>query len=131
MLYAKDALAVDLEETAYAPDSTTIDLCLSLFPWARFRTTKAAVKLHMLLDLRGTVREKRPVDRTTGLRSDHTVVLDGMKTAALYPEPLSRVAFYDAEHKRRLVFLADNFALPAPTIADLSKSRWQIELLFK
>ncbi len=193
VLYAKDALAVDLEETAYALDSTTIDLCLSLFPWARFQPTKAAVKLHTLLDLRGNipcfvhvspgkmhdvnvldrlliepaafyvmdrayidyhrlrrfttagaffvtrtksnlrcaVREKRPVDRTTGLRSDHTIVLNGIKTAALYPEPLRRVAFYDVEHKRRLVFLTNNFALPALTIAGLYKSRWQIELFFK
>ena len=192
-LYAKDVLAVDLEQTAYALDSTTIDLCLSLFPWARFRTTKAAVKLHALLDLRGnipcfvhvspgkmhdvnvldrlliepaafyvmdrayldyhrlrrfttsgaffvtrakrnlrcTVRDVRPVDRTTGLRSDHTIVLNGMKTASLYPEPLRRVAFYDAEHKRRLVFLTNNFDLPALTIAGLYKSRWQIELFFK
>ena len=193
LLYAKDALAVDLEETAYALDSTTIDLCLSLFPWARFQPTKAAVKLHTLLDLRGNipcfvhvspgkmhdvnvldrlliepaafyvmdrayidyhrlrrfttagaffvtrtksnlrcaVREKRPVDRTTGLRSDHTIVLNGIKTAALYPEPLRRVTFYDTEHKRRLVFLTNNFALPALTIAGLYKSRWQIELFFK
>jgi len=193
VLYAKDALAVDLEETAYALDSTTIDLCLSLFPWARFRTTKAAVKLHTLLDLRGNipcfvhvapgkmhdvnvldrlliepgafyvmdrayidyhrlrrfttagaffvtrtksnlrcaVREKRPVDRTTRLRSDHTIVLNGIKTAALYSEPLRRVAFYDAAHKRRLVFLTNNFALSALTIAGLYKSRWQIELFFK
>jgi hypothetical protein len=193
VLYATDALAVDLEQTAYALDSTTVDLCLSLFPWARFQTTKAAVKLHTLLDLRGNIpcfvhvspgkmhdvnvldrlliepaafyvmdrayldyrrlrrfttagaffvtrakrnlrctrREKRPVDRTTGLRSDHTIVLDGIKTAALYPEPLRRVAFYDAENKRRLVFLTNNFALPALTIAGLYKSRWQIELFFK
>ena len=193
VLYATDALAVDLEQTAYALDSTTIDLCLSLFPWARFRTTKAAVKLHTLLDLRGNipcfvhvspgkmhdvnvldrlliepaafyvmdrayldyrrlrrfttagaffvtrakrnlrcaVREKRPVDRGTGLRSDHTIVLEGTKTAALYPEPLRRVAFYDDTHKRRLVFLTNNFALPALTIAGLYKSRWQIELFFK
>jgi len=193
VLYAKDELAVDLEDTAYALDSTTIDLCLSLFPWARFQPTKAAVKLHTLLDLRGnipcfvhvspgkmhdvnvldrlliepaafyvmdrayidyhrlrrfttagaffvtraksnlrcTVREKRPVDRTTGLRSDHTIVLNGIKTAALYPEPLRRVAFDDVEHKRRLVFLTNNFALPALTIAGLYKSRWQIELFFK
>ena len=193
VLYAKDALAVDLEQTAYALDSTTIDLCLSLFPWARFRATEAAVKLHTLLDLRGNIpcfvhvspgkmhdvnvldrlliepaafyvmdrayldyhrlrrfttsgaffvtRPKRnlrcairavcPVDRTSGVRSDHTIVLNGMKTASLYPEPLRRVAFYDAEHKRRLVFLTNNLALPALTIAGLYKSRWQIELLFK
>jgi hypothetical protein len=71
------------------------------------------------------------VDRTKGLRSDHTIVLNGMKTASLYPEPLRRVAFYDAEHKRRLVFLTNNFDLPALTIAGLYKSRWQIELFFK
>ena len=192
-LYAKDALNIELDATVYALDATTIDLCLSLFPWARFQTTKAAVKLHTLLDLRGnipcfvhvspgkmhdvnvldrlliepaafyvmdrayidyhrlrrfttagaffvtraksnlrcTVREKRPVHRTTGLRSDHTIVLNGIKTAALYPEPLRRVAFYDVEHKRRLVFLTNNFALPALTIAGLYKSRWQIELFFK
>jgi IS4 transposase len=193
VLYATDPLAVDLEQTVYAMDSTTIDLCLSLFPWAGFRTTKAAVKLHTLLDLRGnipcfvhvspgkmhdvnvldrlpiepaafyvmdrayldyhrlrrfttagaffvtrakrnlrcTIRDVRPVDRTTGLRSDHTIVLNGIKTAALYPEPLRRVAIYDAEHKRRLVFLTNNFALPPLTIAGLYKSRWQIELFFK
>ena len=192
-LYAKDALNIELDATVYALDATTIDLCLSLFPWARFQTTKAAVKLHTLLDLRGnipcfvhvspgkmhdvnvldrlliepaafyvmdrayidyhrlrrfttagaffvtraksnlrcTVREKRPVHRTTGLRSDHTIVLNGIKTAALYPEPLRRVAFYDVEHKRRLVFLTNNLALPALTIAGLYKSRWQIELFFK
>ena len=71
------------------------------------------------------------MDRTTGLRSDHTIVVEGIKTATLYPEPLRRVAFYDAEHKRRLVFLTNNFALPALTIAGLYKSRWQIELFFK
>lgn len=193
MLYTKDALAVDLEQTAYALDSTTIDLCLSLFPWARIRSTKAAVKLLTLLDLRGNilcfvhispgkmhdvnvldrlliepaafyvidrayldyrrlrrfttagaffvtrakrnllcaVREKRPVDRGTGLRSGHTIVLEGIKTASLYPEPLRRVAFYDVEHKRRLVFLTNNFAIPELTIAGLYKSRWQIELFFK
>jgi hypothetical protein len=189
VLYAKDALAVDLNQTAYALDSTTIDLCLSLFPWAGFRKTKATVKLHTLLDLRGNipcfvrvtpgkvhdvnvlvqlliepaafyvmdrayldhhrlrrfttagaffvtrsksnlrcaVREKRPVDRTTGLRSDHTIVLNGIKTAALYPKPLRRVEFYDTENKRRLVFLTDSFALPALTMAGLYKSRWQID----
>ena len=193
VLYAQDPLAVDLEQTAYAMDSTTIDLCLSLFPWAKFQTTKAAIKLHTLMDLRGnipcfvhvspakmhdvnvldrlliepaafyvmdrgyidfhrlrrfttagaffvtrakrnlhcTVRGKRSVDRTTGLRSDHTIVVEGIKTATLYPEPLRRVAFYDAEHKRRLIFLTNNFALPALTIAGLYRSRWQIELFFK
>ena len=185
MLYASDPLAVDLEQTVYAMDSTTIDLCLSLFPWAHFRTAKAAVKLHTLLDLRGnipcfvhvspgkthdvnvldrlliepaafyvmdrayldyrrlrrftiagaffvtrakrnlrcTIRDVRPVDRTTGLRSDHTIVLNGIKTATLYPESLRRGAFYDVEHKRRIVFITNNFAIPALTIAGLYKCR--------
>jgi len=193
VLYASDPLAVDLEQTVYAMDSTTIDLCLSLFPWAHFRTAKAAVKLHTLLDLRGnipcfvhvspgkthdvnvldrlliepaafyvmdrayldyrrlrrftiasaffvtrakrnlrcTIRDVRPVDRTTGLRSDHTIVLNGIKTATLYPESLRRGAFYDVEHKRRIVFITNNFAIPALTIAGLYKCRWQIELFFK
>jgi len=192
-LYGKEPLAVDLQQTVYALDSTTIDLCLSLFPWAKFRRRKGAVKLHTLLDLRGNIpcfvhishgkmhdvtvldelpiepgafyvmdrgyvdfkrlhrftagaaffvtrgkrnldctrRERRPVDKTTGLRSDQTIVLAGPKSSRLYPEPLRRVAFYDAESKRRLVFLTNNFALPALTIARLYKCRWQVELFFK
>jgi len=192
-LYASDALAVELEETVYALDSTTIDLCLSLFPWARFRRRKGAVKLHTLIDLRGNIpcfvhishgkmhdvmaldylplepgafyvmdrgyvdfrrlhrftqasaffvtrgkrnldctrRSRRAVDKTTGLRSDQTIVLAGPKSSRLYPDPLRRVAFYDAENGRRLVFLTNNFALPALTIARLYKSRWQVELFFK
>lgn len=192
-LYQHESLAVDLQQTVYALDSTTIDLCLSLFPWAKFRRRKGAVKLHTLVDLRGNIpcfvhishgkmhdvtvldqlpiepgafyvmdrgyvdfqrlrrfaastaffvtrgkrnldctrRERRPVDKTTGLRSDQTIVLAGPKSSRLYPEPLRRVAFYDAENKRRLVFLTNNFALPALTIAQLYKSRWQVELFFK
>lgn len=192
-LYQHESLAVDLQQTVYALDSTTIDLCLSLFPWAKFRRRKGAVKLHTLVDLRGNIpcfvhishgkmhdvtvldqlpiepgafyvmdrgyvdfqrlrrfaastpffvtrgkrnldctrRERRPVDKTTGLRSDQTIVLAGPKSSRLYPEPLRRVAFYDAENKRRLVFLTNNFALPALTIARLYKSRWQVELFFK
>ena len=192
-LYASEPLAVELEQTVYALDSTTIDLCLSLFPWARFRRRKGAVKLHTLLDLRGSIpcfvhishgkmhdvtaldlvpiepgafyvmdrgyvdflrlyrftqgsaffvtrgkrnldctrRERRAVDKTTGLRSDQTIVLAGPKSSRLYPDPLRRIAFYDAEHDRRLVFLTNNFALPALTIARLYKSRWQVELFFK
>jgi len=97
----------------------------------RFTTAGAFFVTRAKRNLRCTRREKRPVDRTTGLRSDHTIVLDGIKTATLYPEPLRRVAFYDAENQRRLVFLTNNFALPALTIAGLYKSRWQIELFFK
>ncbi len=192
-LYANEPLAVDLEQTVYALDSTTIDLCLSLFPWAKFRRRKGAIKLHTLLNLRGSIpcfvhishgkmhdvtvldqlpiepgafyvmdrgyvdflrlhrfttgaaffvtrckrnldctrRVRRPVDKTTGLRSDQTIVLAGPKSSRFYPDPLRRVAFYDAERKRRLVFLTNNFALPALTIARLYKCRWQVELFFK
>jgi uncharacterized protein DUF4372/DDE family transposase len=192
-LYASEPLGVELEQTVYALDSTTIDLCLSLFPWARFRRHKAAVKLHTLLDLRGNIptfvrithgkthdvtvldhlpivpgafyvmdrgyvdfrrlhrfttcsaffvtrakrgldftrRARRRVDKTTGLRSDQTIVLAGPRTSRLYPDPLRRVVFYDAENDRRFVFLTNNFDLPALTIAKLYKCRWQIELFFK
>ena len=192
-LYAQEPLAVDLEQTVDALDSTTIDLCLSLFPWAKFRRRKGAVKLHTLLDLRGNIpcfvhvshgkmhdvtvldqlpiepgafyvmdrgyvdfarlyrftqhaaffvtrgkrnldctrRARRPVDNSTGLRSDQTIVLAGLKSSRLYPDSLRRVAFYDDKHRRRLVFLTNNFALPALTIARLYKCRWQVELFFK
>jgi len=192
-LYAGEPLSVDLKQTVYALDSTTIDLCLSLFPWAKFRRRKGAVKLHTLLDLRGNIpcfihishgkmhdvnvldllpiepgafyamdrgyvdyerlyrftqggaffvtrgkrnldctrRARRPVDKTTGLRSDQTIVLAGPKSSRLYPDPLRRIAFYDAENERRLVFLTNNFTLPALTIARLYKCRWQVELFFK
>ena len=192
-LYADEALGVELEQTVYALDSTTIDLCLSLFPWARFRRRKGAVKLHTLVDLRGNIptfvrithgkthdvtvldhlpiepgafyvmdrgyvdfqrlhrfttcsaffvtrakrgldftrRARRRVDKTTGLRSDQTIVLVGSKTSRLYPDPLRRVVFYDAENDRRFVFLTNNFTLPALTIAKLYKCRWQVELFFK
>jgi hypothetical protein len=192
-LYAHEPLAVDLEQTVYALDSTTVDLCLSLFPWARFRRRKGAIKLHTLLDVRGNIpcfihvspgkthdvtvldqlpiepgafyvmdrgyvdfarlhrftasaaffvtrgkrnldctrRARRPIDKISGLRSDQTIVLAGPKSSRLYPDPLRRVAFYDAESARRLVFLTNNFALPALTIARLYKCRWQVELFFK
>ena len=192
-LYADEPLGVELEHTAYAFDSTTIDLCLSLFPWARFRRRKGAVKLHTLLDLRGNIpcfvrvshgktsdvsaldhlpiepgafyimdrgyidfqrlyrfttgsaffvtrgkrgldftrRARRRVDKTTGLRSDQTIVLVGPKTSRLYPDPLRRIVFYDAENDRRFVFLTNNFTFPALTIARLYRCRWQVELFFK
>jgi hypothetical protein len=192
-LYADEPLGVELQQTVYALDSTTIDLCLSLFPWAPFRRRKGAVKLHTLLDLRGSIpcfvhishgkthdvtaldhlpiepgafyvmdkgyvdferlyrfeqahaffvtrgkrnldasrRQRRAVDRTTGLRSDQTIVLAGPKSSRLYPDPLRRIAFYDADNQRRFVFLTNNFVLPALTIARLYKCRWKVELFFK
>lgn len=192
-LYVGDPLAVDLEQTVYALDATTIDLCLSLFPWARFRRRKGAVKLHTLLDLRGNIpcfihisdgkmhdvtaldhlpiesgafyvmdrgyvdfarlhrftqqaaffvtrakknldatrRQRRVVDKSTGLRCDQTIVLAGPKSSRLYPDPLRRVAYYDEPTQRRFVFLTNNFTLPALNVAQLYQSRWQVELFFK
>ncbi len=192
-LYAHDPIGVDLKQTLYALDSSTIDLCLSLFPWARFRKHKAAVKMHTLLDLHGNIptfiritegklhdvnildeflpepgafyvmdrgyidferlflftlcsaffvvrtkenvllerRYSRPVDRTTGLRSDHTVILTAIDSAKAYSDPLRRVTYFDAEKAKRLKFLTNNFVLPALTIAQIYKCRWQVELFFK
>lgn len=192
-LYADERFGVDLEQTTYALDATTIDLCLTLFPWAPFRRQKAAVKLHTLLDLRGNIptlirissgkmhevkvldelgiepgafyimdkgyldfarlfrlhrqaaffviraksnlactrRESRVVDKSSGLRSDQTIALTGPLVSQKYPEPLQRVSYYDGEHRRKLVFLTNNFTLPALTITQLYRRRWQIELFFK
>src|SRR6266513_121121 len=192
-LYAQDPIGVELNASLYALDSTTIDLCLSLFPWAQFRQHKAAVKMHTLLDLHGNIptfiqitdgkvhdvnildeilpeagafyvmdrgyvdferlfifelcsaffvvrtkgnvllqrRYSRPVDKTTGLRSDHTVILTAIDSAKAYPDPLRRVTYFDAEKEKRLKFLTNNFALPALTIAQIYKCRWQVELFFK
>jgi hypothetical protein len=190
-LYINEPFGIDLNNTVYALDSTTIDLCLALFPWARFRKNKGAVKLHTLLDLRGNIpsfiditdgkvhdvnvldilifeagsfyimdrgyidfkrlyalhqalaffvtRAKsnlkcrrlysRPVDKTTGLRCDQTIVLT--QSFEDYPEQLRRVKFYDAENDLYLTFLTNNFTLDALTIAKLYKCRWQVELFFK
>ena len=192
-LYVHDHFGVDLAQTAYALDTTTIDLCLSVFPWARFRATKAAVKMHTLLDLRGNIpsfihisdgkmhevnvldllipeagsfyimdrgftdfsrlfvlqqacaffviRAKsnlacrrvysHPVDKSTGLRCDQTIALTGLKSSQDYPQHLRRIKFFDAEHNQELVFLTNNFDLPALTIAQLYRCRWQVELFFK
>ena len=170
-LYSGDSLGVDLDNTVYALDSSTIDLCLSLFEWAPFRSTKAAIKLHTLLDLRGAIpafihisdgklhdvnvldmltfeagaffvtRAKSPMaarrvysaptDRTTGVFSDQQVMLNGHYSAKKYPEHLRRVRFKDPESGKTLIFLTNNTALPALTIAALYKSRWQVELFFK
>ena len=192
-LYAHDPIGVDLDHSLYALDSTTIDLCLSLFPWAKFRRHKAAVKMHTLLDLHGNIptfisitdgkvhdvnildeilpeagafyvmdrgyvdferlyvftlsaaffvvrtksnvllqrRYSHPVDKTTGVRSDHTVILTAIDSVKAYPEPLRRVSYLDVETRKRFKFLTNNFTLPALTIAQIYKSRWQVELFFK
>ena len=192
-LYAQDAIGVELTESLYALDSTTIDLCLSLFSWAKFRQHKAAVKMHTLLDLHGNIptfigitdgkvhdvnildeilpepgafyvmdrayvdferlfvftlcsaffvvraktnvvlqrRYSHSVDRLTGLRSDHTVILTTLESASVYPDALRRIHYYDADTKKRFRFLTNNFVLPALTIAHIYKSRWQVELFFK
>jgi hypothetical protein len=193
VLYANEDLGLDIDATIYALDSTTIDLCLSLFPWAHFRRTKAAVKLHVLLNLRGNIPEfihisdalyhevnildvliplpgafylmdrayldfrrlydmnqassffvtrarKRfnfrrrythPVDRSSGLICDQTIVLTSFYPAKKYPAVLRRIRFFDVEKQETLVFLTNNFQLDALTITKLYKARWQVELFFK
>ena len=152
-LHTDEDLGVDLNATVYALDSTTIDLCLSVFPRARFRRTKGAIKLHTLLNLHGALyrlhtarslfvtrakanfkfrhRYSHPVDRTTGLICDQTVLLSTFYPAKAYPEPLRRIKFFDVTTDLRLVFLTNDFASPALTIVRLYKLRWQIELFFK
>jgi|SRR5665213_1418647 len=192
-LYADDTLGVDLDASLYALDSTTIDLCLALFPWARFRTRKAAVKMHTLLDLQGNIpafihvsdgkmhdvhaldridiepgayyamdrayldferlyrftlssaffvtrskknvllqrRYSHPVDKSTGVSSDQTVILTSFESASAYPDPLRLVSYRDPGTGKRLKFLTNNFTLPAPTVAQIYKQRWQVELFFK
>ena len=192
-LYAGEDFGVELSNTVYALDATTIDLCLSMFPWALFRSAKAAVKLHTLLDLRGAIptfihisdgklhdvnvldliiieagayyimdrgyldferlyaldqaggffvtRAKRnldarrlysaKVDRSTGLISDQTIALNGFYAAKHYPGYLRRIRYRDPETGKVLVFLTNQFTLPALTICALYKSRWQVELFFK
>jgi hypothetical protein len=192
-LYARDPIGVDLDHSLYALDSTTIDLCLSLFPWARFRKHKAAVKMHTLLDLRGNIptfirvtdgsvhdvnvldqilpetgafyvmdrgyvdfkrlyvfplcsaffvvrtkqnirlqrRYSRPVDKATGIRSDQTVILTTLESAKAYPDALRRIGYRDPITEKRLTFLTNNFVLPALTIAEIYRCRWQVELFFK
>src|SRR5207302_38690 len=192
-LYAQDPIGVELDQSLYALDSTTIDLCLSLFPWAKFRKHKGAVKMHTLLDLHGNIptfigitdgkvhdvnildeifpeagafyvmdrgyvdferlyiftlsaaffvvrtksnvllqrRYSHPVDKSTGVRSDHTVILTAIDSVKAYPDTLRRVSYLDVKTRKRFKFLTNNFTLPAITIAQIYKSRWQVELFFK
>jgi transposase len=192
-LYANESIDVPQVRDLYALDSTTIDLCLALFPWAKFRKHKAAVKMHTLLDLRGSIptfiritdgkvhdvnilddiaiepgafyvmdrgyidfgrlyrftlssaffvvrtkanvllqrRYSRPVDKSTGLRSDHTVILTSFGSASVYPDPLRRVTYCDPDTGKRLKFLTNNFMLPPLVIAESYKKRWAVELFFR
>jgi len=192
-VYRDEPFGVELSETVYAFDSTTIDLCLSLFPWGQFRRRKSAVKLHTLLDVRGSIptsvyvtggqvhdvnlldellleagafylldrgyvdfarlytftqacaffitrakknmqfyrRCSRPVERSTGVRCDQTILLTGIRTAQRYPDPLRRIHYCDAEKGSRLTFLSNNFLLPPLMIAQLYRARWQVELFFR
>ena len=192
-LYADEDFGVQLDETVYALDATIIDLCLSVFPWAKFRKSKGAVKLHTLLDLRGAIptvvsitdgkvhelnildrliaeigaiyimdrgyldferlfllnqapaffivrskantRVRRlyslPVDKSCGLRCDQIVVPEGFYSKKAYPAKLRRIKYFDDQHKKNLVFLTNHFTLPAFTVAELYRCRWQIELFFK
>jgi hypothetical protein len=192
-MYAHDPMGVDLDQSLYALDSTTIDLCLSLFPWAHFRRRKGAVKMHTLLDLHGSIptfiritagkvhdvnildeiipeagafyvmdrgyidferlylftlcsaffvvrtkenillerRYSHPVDKSTGVRSDQTVILTAVESAKAYPDPLRRIGYLDVETRKRFKFLTNNFMLPALIISQIHKCRWQVELFFK
>lgn len=192
-LYAKDDIGLELEEMVYALDSTTIDLCLTLFPWAKFRRRKAAVKMHTLIDIHGSIPVfihvsdgkmhdvnildmleietgaiylvdrgyidferlyniqknnayfvtlaksnmkfrriySHQSDISSGIHSDQTIMLTGQKSRIEYPEKLRRVHFYDAEHRKHLYFLTNNFSYSSGIIAKLYKQRWQIELFFK
>jgi len=192
-LYAEEDLGLELDNTVYALDASTIDLCLSVFPWALFRSTKSAVKLHTLLDLRGNIptfihvsdgklhdvnvldillpeagafyimdrgyldferlftlqlagaffviraksntqyqrRYSRPVDKSTSVQCDQTVILTGVTTTKDYPQPLRRIKYHDETTGKTFNFLTNNFAIPAETIADLYRYRWQVELFFK
>jgi hypothetical protein len=192
-LYADADLGIDLNATVYALDSSTIDLCLSLFPWAKFRRAKGAIKLHTLIEVHSSIpvfidithakthdvkvldvlvpepgtfivmdkgyidflrlyrlnraltffvirakqnlqfrrRYSRPVDRSTGLRSDQTIMLTGPKSQNLYPSPLRRITYHAVDIDKHFVFLTNNFNITPLTVADLYRKRWQVELFFK
>src|SRR6516162_2486308 len=131
-LYAHDDIGLDLDNTVYALDSTTIDLCLSLFPWADFRSTKAAVKMRTKVNMKYHRVYSHPVPGpATGVGSDQSIALDGFYTKQDYPQHLRRVSFRDPETGLHLVFLTNNFTLSATMIAALYKKRWAVELFFK
>jgi hypothetical protein len=192
-LYAQEELGLDLDNTIYALDASTIDLCLSVFPWALFRSTKSAVKLHTLLDIRGNIptfihisdgklhdvkvldilipepgafyimdrgyldfgrlftlnqagaffviraksntqyrrRYSHPIDRSDGLRCDQRILLTGVDAKKDYPQSLRRIKYHDSQIDKTFNFLTNNFVIPAQTVADLYRSRWQVELFFK
>jgi len=192
-LYAHEDLGLDLDNTVYALDASIVDLCLSVFPWALFRSTKSAVKLHTLLDLRGNIpafihlsdgkmhdvnvldillpeagaiyimdrgyvdferlftmhcagaffviraksntkferRYSHAADKSAGVRCDQTIMLTGVDTARSYPQPLRRIKYYDENTDKTFNFLTNNFNIPAQTVADLYRHRWQVELFFK
>jgi len=192
-LYAKEDLGLDLDNTIYALDASTIDLCLSVFPWALFRSTKSAVKLHTLLDLRGNIptfihisdgklhdvkvldilipepgafyimdrgyldfgrlftlnqagaffviraksntqytrRYSHPIDRSNGLLCDQHIILTGVDSKKDYPQSLRRIKYHDDQIDKTFNFLTNNFLIPAQTVADLYRYRWQVELFFK
>ena len=192
-LYHEEPFGLELDEAVYAMDSTTIDLCLTLFPWAQFRRRKSAIKIHTLLDIRGSIpasvyvtggqihdvnlldellleagafylidrgyvdfgrlylftqaaaffitrakkntrfyrRHSHAIDPSTGIRSDQTIMLTGPKTSQLYPAPLRRIHYFDAEKDMRLIFLTNKFHLSALTIAQLYRARWKVELFFR
>jgi hypothetical protein len=192
-LYAEEDLGLELDNTVYALDATMIDLCLSMFPWAQYKKTKGAIKLHTLLDLRGNIptflhissgklydvhaldlllpepgafyvmdrgyvdfrrlyalhtagafflirprsnlqyrrRYSHFADRSIGVLADQTVALTGVETPGFYPQSLRRIRYHDPNNDKTLVFLTNNFAIPARTVADLYRYRWQVELFFK
>ena len=192
-LYAGDSFAVELDSAVYALDASTIDLCMALFPWAKFRQTKSAIKLHTLLDLHGNIpaliiitdgkvhdvnildqlvvepgatyimdrgyldfsrlhamhrslsffitRAKKntsyrrlyslPVDKSTGIQCDQVIMLKGQYASKDYPDKLRRIRYLDTDKNARLVFITNNFDLPSPTVAELYRCRWQVELFFK
>jgi hypothetical protein len=192
-LYVNEDFGIELDNTVYALDSSTIDLCLATFPWAKFRKAKGAIKLHTLLNLRGNIPEfihlsdgklhdvnvldilsvdpgsiyimdrgyvdfkrlytmhqglaffitraksnfkfqrrySHPIDKSTGLLCDQTVILTGVNSRNDYPESMRRIVYRDLETEKRYVFLTNNFSLPALSIAKLYKARWQVELFFK
>lgn len=192
-LYIHDDLGIELANTVYALDSTTIDLCMSLFPWAHFKPTQHAIKLHTLLDLRGQIptfiritpaqihdvnildqltpepgafyvidrgyldfqrlyrwtlqgaffitrarnnfRFRRlvshPVDKSAGVQCDQTIGLTWFYSVKGHPAHLRRIRYWDAERSKHLIFITNNFTLPARAIADLYRRRWQVELFFK